>query len=164
MEDGCREHRVGAGLDRRREVRGEPGISSLWLWGGGQPPRDRLSPTRGASRWSRIVTDDVWARALGRLAGVPVSPLPESINEIFGDPSVESDDESLLVIAPISGVDAEYFDESWVAPAARALREGRLGRFTVAANDRWTSVDPGDRFRVWRPHRTVFTAVADGGA
>ena len=151
-------------LNRRREVRGEPGISSLWLWGGGQPPRDRLSPTRGASRWSRIVTDDVWARALGRLAGVPVSPLPESINEIFGDPSVESDDESLLVIAPISGVDAEYFDESWVAPAARALREGRLGRFTVAANDRWTSVDPGDRFRVWRPHRTVFTAVADGGA
>lgn len=151
-------------LNRRREVRGEPGISSLWLWGGGQPPRDPLSPTRGASRWSRIVTDDVWAQALGRLSNVPVSPLPESIKELSGDASVERDDESLLVIAPISGVDAETFDQAWVAPAARALREGRLGRFTVAANDRWTSVDPHDRYRVWRPHRTVFTAVADGGA
>jgi len=151
-------------LNRRREVRGEPGISSLWLWGGGQPPRDPLSPTRGASRWSRIVTDDVWAQALGRLSSVPVSPLPESINEIFGDASLESVDESLLVIAPTLGVAADYFDQAWVAPAVRALREGRLGRFTVAANDRWTSVDPGDRYRVWRPHRTVFTAVADGGA
>jgi hypothetical protein len=150
-------------LNRRRELRGEPGISSLWLWGGGQPPRDPLSPTRGASRWSRMVTDDVWARALGRLSDVPVSPLPKSINEIFGDTSAASDDESLLVIAPISGVDAEYFDQSWVAPVVRALREGRLGRFTVAANDRWASVDPGDRYRVWRPHRTVFSAVADGG-
>jgi hypothetical protein len=150
-------------LNRRRQLRGEPGISSLWLWGGGQPPRDPLSPTRGASRWSRMVTDDVWARALGRLSDVPVSPLPKSINEIFGDTSAASDDESLLVIAPISGVDVEYFDQSWVAPVVRALREGRLGRFTVAANDRWASVDPGDRYRVWRPHRTVFAAVADGG-
>lgn len=150
-------------LNRRREVRGEPGISSLWLWGGGQPPRDPLSPTRGASRWSRIVTDDVWAQAIGRLSSVPVSPLPKSINEILVDTSVESDEESLLVIAPISGVDTEYFDQAWVAPAARALREGRLERFTVAANDRWASVDPGDRYRVWRPHRTVFSAVADGG-
>jgi hypothetical protein len=150
-------------LNRRRQLRGEPGISSLWLWGGGQPPRDPLSPTRGTSRWSRMVTDDVWARALGRLSDVPVSPLPKSINEIFGDTSAASDDESLLVIAPISGVDAEYFDQSWVAPVVRALREGRLGRFTVAANDRWASVDPGDRYRVWRPHRTVFSAVADGG-
>jgi hypothetical protein len=150
-------------LNRRRQLRGEPGISSLWLWGGGQPPRDPLSPTRGASRWSRMVTDDVWARALGRLSDVPVSPLPKSINEIFGDTSAASDDESLLVIAPISGVDVEYFDQSWVAPVVRALREGRLGRFTVAANDRWASVDPGDRYRVWRPHRTVFSAVADGG-
>jgi hypothetical protein len=151
-------------LNRRRELRGEPGISSLWLWGGGQPPRDPLSPTRGASRWSRIVTDDVWAHALGRLSSVSISPLPKSINEIFGDTSVASDDESLLVIAPISGVDLEYFDQAWIAPAARALRDGRLGRFTVAANDRWVSVDPGDRYRVWRPHRTVFAAVADGGS
>ena len=151
-------------LNRRRERRGEPGISSLWLWGGGQPPRDPLSATRSASRWSRIVTEDVWARALGRLSSVPVSPLPQSINDIFADTSVESDDESLLVIAPISGVDAENFDQSWVAPAARALRDGRIERFTVAANDRWTSVEPGDRFRVWRPYRTVFTVVADGGA
>ena len=151
-------------LNRRREVRGDPGISSLWLWGGGQPPRDRLSPTRGASRWSRIVTDDVWARALGRLSSVPVSPLTKSIDDIIGDASIDSGDESLLVIAPMSGVDAEYFDQAWIAPAARALREGRLGRFTVAANDRWTSVDSGDRYRIWRPKRTVFTAVADGGA
>jgi hypothetical protein len=154
----------GLPLNRRREVRGEPGISSLWMWGGGQPPRDRLRPTRAASRWSRIVTDDVWAHALGRLSSVPVSSLPKSIDEILGDISVASDDESLLVITPVSGVEAEYFDQAWVAPAARALREGRLGRFTVAANDRWTSVDSGDRYRVWRPKRMVFTAVADGGA
>jgi len=159
----------GLPLNRRREVRGEPGISSLWMWGGGQPPRDRLRPTRAASRWSRIVTDDVWAHALGRLSSVPVSSLPTSIDEILGDASVksdgvESDDESLLVIASISGLEAEYFDQAWIAPAARALRDGQLGRFTVAANDRWTSVDSGDRYRIWRPKRTVFTAVADGGA
>ncbi|MFM7396248.1 MAG: hypothetical protein ACKO42_03930 [Gammaproteobacteria bacterium] len=154
----------GLPLNERRQSRGEPVISSLWLWGGGQPPRDALRASVVSSRWSQIVTDDVWARSLARLTGVPVAPLPESINEMFDAIDASDADASVLVIAPLTGLDSERFDRAFVAPVARALESERLGRFTVAANDRWATVGPRDRYRLWRPHRTVFTAVADGGA
>jgi len=150
-------------LNRQRALRGEPPISSVWLWGGGQPPRDPLRTSRGASLWSRMVTEDTWAKALADLAGVPVSPLPDSLEDLLNDTGGDGAGDSVLVVAPLTGMDAPTFDRAYVAPAARALHDGRLERFTIAANDRWASVESRDRYRFWRPHRTAFTAVADGG-
>jgi hypothetical protein len=150
-------------LNRQRALRGEPPISSVWLWGGGQPPRDPLRATQSPSRWSRMVTGDTWAKALADLAGVSVSPLPDSLDDLLDDVGGDGTGDSVLVVAPLAGADASTFDRAYVAPAARALYDGRLERFTVAANDRWASVESRDRYRFWRPHRTAFMAVADGG-
>jgi len=153
----------GLPLNHRRQMCGKPVISSLWLWGGGRPPRDPVRATAFTSRWSCVVTDDEWARSLARLTGVPVTPLTSSINEILEVIDESDADESVLVIAPLTGMDSNCFDRTFVAPAARALESRRLGSFTVVANERWATVGPRDRYRVWRPFRTVFTAVADGG-
>ena len=148
----------GLSLNRRRETQGLPPISTLWLWGGGQPPRDPLRVIDTTPRWSRMVTNDGWARALAALAKVPVSDLPSSVDGLLA-----SDDDALLVIASLPN-DLEAFDRDFIAPAARALVAGRLTSFAIAANDRWASVTATDRYRFWRPARTAIAAIADGGA
>ena len=159
-------------LNRRRELRGEPRISSLWLWGGGQPPRDPLTAiasdadTDGAVRWGRLLADDVWVQSLARLAGVESRPLGESSTVMFDAllDEILDDDGSACVVAPLAGLELERYDRTYIAPAAAALAAGRLERCVVAANDRWIAVSRGDRLRFWRPRRTWLAAVAEGGA
>lgn len=172
-------------LNRRREMRGDPRISSLWLWGGGQPPRDPLaavadSVARGAAdaamaseaamdgavRWTRLLADDAWVQALARLAGVESQPLGASTAASFGVllDKLLDDDQSTCVIAPIADLDLERYDRTYIAPAVAALESGRLERCVVAANDRWIAASRADRLRFWRPRRTWLAAVSDGGA
>jgi hypothetical protein len=160
-------------LNRRRELRGEPRISSLWLWGGGQPPRDPLTAiasaadTDGAVRWARLLADDAWVQALARLAGVESQPLGVSADVAFDarlDELFDRNEGSACVIAPLAGLDLERYDRTCIAPVAAALAAGRLERCVVAANDRWIAVSRGDRLRFWRPRRTWLAAVTEGGA
>jgi hypothetical protein len=55
-------------------------------------------------------------------------------------------------------------DRRFLAPAAEALRTGRLRRLTVAADDRAVSVTAGDRHRFWRPERDLLSALLEGVA
>lgn len=146
-------------LNRRRELRGEPRISTLWLWGGGMPPRDPITASSGASseaRFSRLVADDIWTQSLARLAGLECLPLA-SLREWAAEGQA-----TLCVVAPLAGRSAENFDREMIAPAAAALLDGRLERFAVVANGRSISAMATDRHRFWRPLRSVFAAVADG--
>ncbi|MFM8480697.1 MAG: hypothetical protein ACKOCF_05815 [Gammaproteobacteria bacterium] len=148
-------------LNRRRELRGEPRVSTLWLWGGGAPPRDPIVATPAApeARFSRLVADDIWVRSIARLAGLECAPLVlplESLHESAAD-----DEATVCVVAPLAGVSPEIFDREVIAPAAAALAAGRLERFAVVANDRSVSASVTDRYRFWRPLRSVFAAIAD---
>jgi hypothetical protein len=154
-------------LNRRREARGEPRISSLWLWGGGESPRDPLRAgaaadaepmaDEAATRWSLLVADDVWVEALAQLAGVPFAPLGDSL-----PPLLASDDASVCVVATRGAVDHVGLETAFIAPAMAALEAGRMERWVLAANDRWIAATRGDRWRVWRPRRSWLAAVADG--
>ena len=150
-------------LNRKREIRGEPRISSLWLWGGGQPPRDPICASeagRDHARWRLLASDDAWVHALAQLAGLRTCSLHDlSVNDL-----TDGEVDTACVVAPLAESDAQSFDERYIAPAVRALGEGRLGALVLAANDRWVAVTAADRYKFWRMRRSFVAAVADSGA
>ncbi len=147
-------------LNRRREQRGEPRVSTLWLWGGGQPPRDPLTIDRTTeSRWSQLVGDDAWLQALARLAGVESAALGATL-----EPVLAVSGEAVCVVAPLAGGDPAEYEQRYLAPALAAMAEGRLGTCVLVANDRWLTITRNDRWRLWRPRRSWLAALADGGA
>jgi hypothetical protein len=143
-------------LNRRRASRGEPPVSSLWLWGGGQPPRDSLesSDHDEAARWQRLVGEDAWVQALGRLSGVTTEPLRLPW-------TMAGADESCCVIAPLADHGLESIVRELVQPLVGELHAGRLSTLVIAANDRWTAVRAVDRYKFWRPQQTVLAALLD---
>lgn len=154
-------------LNRRREARGEPRVTTLWPWGGGNPLREPLAAlpqgaAAGTARWPRVWSHDGWVEALGTLAGGSVEPLPtagDAFEALLG-----ATEDSVCVVLPVAGSGLGAFDRAFIGPAARCLHEGRLERLTIAANDRAVSVSAADRWRVWRPRRDLLSAVAEGGA
>lgn len=151
-------------LNRRREARGAPRVTTLWPWGGGNPLREpvaALPPGAAAAdaRWPRVWSDDPWVAALGKLAGGAVEPLPRAL-----EPLLDAPQESGCAVLPVLGTGLEALDRDFIAPAARAVAEGRLDGFTVAANDRAVRIARADRWRFWRPRRDLLEAVTEGGA
>jgi len=149
-------------LNRRRELRGEPRVSALWLWGGGMPPRNPLTASLAASpeaRFTRLIANDIWTQSLARLAGLECEPLVLPLVLPMG--STMEAEATVCVVAPLAGVSPEIFDREVIAPAAAALAAGHLKRLAVVANDRSIIASATDRYRFWRPLRSVFAAVAD---
>jgi len=160
----------GLPINRRREARGEPRVTTLWPWGGGEPLREPLAalPAGTATetaRWPRVWSDDAWVTALGALAGGVVDPLPRV--DHAGDalaPLLAAAEDSGCAVVPVLGMGLEGLDHAFIAPAARAVAEGRLERFTIAANDRAVRLARADRWRIWRPRRDLLEALSEGGA
>ena len=148
----------GAPLNRRRSSRGDPPVTTLWPWGGGNPLREPLAVVRGEGRWPRVWADDGWVRALGVLSGQAVDPLPAAVAS-----SLEDGAESGILVLPVAEHGLEALDREFISPAADALRSGRLARLTLAADDRAVSVTSGDRHRFWRPARDLLGALLEGG-
>ena len=157
-------------LNRRREARGEPRVTTLWPWGGGNPLRGPVAAVApgtavSAARWPKVWSDDAWVSALAALAGAVVEPLPAGDGEGAAlDALLGAAERSVCAVVPVTARGLPAFDRAFVAPAARALQEGRLARLTVAANDRAVHLERADRWRVWRPQRDLLEAVAEGGA
>jgi hypothetical protein len=141
-------------------------VTTLWPWGGGDPLRAPLAalPTGAAAesaRWPRVWSDDAWVAALGRLAGGIVEPLPRAEDAVA--PLLAAAEDSGCAVVPVLGTGLQDLDRLYIAPAARAVSEGRLERFTIAANDRAVRLARTDRWRVWRPRRDLLEAVSEGG-
>lgn len=150
-----------APLNLARRERGVPPISSLWLWGGGAPPRDPPSRHAGSCRWDRVFADEAGVRALGRLAAVPIAGVPTNVDALL-----ELADESVCVVVDsgafgVLAQDAWGLDRRCLAPAARALAEGRLARLTLVGPDRAVAVSASDRYRFWRPRRSWIAALEE---
>lgn len=126
------------------------------------PPRDPLTASLAASpeaRFTRLMANDIWTQSLARLAGLECEPL--ALPLALPPKSTTADEATVCVVAPLAGVSPEIFDREVIAPAAAALAAGRLERFAVVANDRSITASATDRYRFWRPLRSVFAAVAD---
>jgi hypothetical protein len=161
----------GHPVNDTRSRRGEPPVTSLWLWGAGAvtgrgdvgataaehvPAADSPAAADGALAFGR----DSYLQGLRALGGAIVSPLPQQLADVFGYPQAQR---AVLVIE--IGVMLQsnpkwtFFeavaaiDRRFIAPAVEALNRGQCHRLVVLANDYALTLRASDRLKFWRRAR-----------
>lgn len=150
-------------LNSERVRRGERPVSTLWIWGGGEPPAPAA-----ASRVSAVTVSasEAYVRGLCRLAGLECgAPAPEGL--VMNDATTPR---TLCVLEVVESLQAHAgmslpaalaeLDRRVIAPAVGALRRGRFERLVLLANDRRWTLRGADRLRFWRRRRAALEALA----
>jgi hypothetical protein len=108
-------------LNAEREARGELAVNGVWPWAGG------TLPTQSAGPYRTVHAGIAYARGLGRLAGALAASLPAdaSWTEQGGLPAL------LVLSSPADGPLAQI-EQTWIAPAVRALEQGRCDELRLA--------------------------------
>ncbi len=156
-------------LNEMRARHGEPRLSQLWIWGGGQaaagagePPSATPQP-RGeagdAAMRTAVYGSDPYLAGLACLGGLACAPLPPS--PPLARAALESPALLALEIAEALRREPGWdlaealaaLDRGWIAAGLEALRSGSIERLTLLANDRLWRLARADRLRRWRPRR-----------
>ena len=149
-------------LNRERRRRGEQPVSTLWIWGGGEPPAVPGAAPAGSA--SAVFGVDAYVRGLCALAGLALQPAPDGPLTGEGAPRalwVLELAEALQRDARASLAEAlADLDRRAVAPALAALRRGEVDGLVLLANDRRWRLRPADRWRLWRGRRAALEALA----
>src|SRR5581483_2451956 len=153
----------GHPLNEARLRRGELGITSLWLWGGGESgelARLRESTPAASARARVAFGSDASLRALWAHIDAKVQPLPPQLAQILSYPAEGS---AVLVIEAGRMLHSNQnwmlpealaeIDRQFLAPAVQALQHRQVGVLEVLANDWRVSVRATDRLRLWRRAR-----------
>ena len=149
-------------LNAERAARGEPPVSTLWIWGGGAPPATRLP---GAAARGAIHGAEGYLAGLAHLAGsecrqappqwpyAPGAPIGRALQVLEVSEALrrEGDFDLLAAVADL--------DRRWIAPAVAALLDGRLDRLWLLANGRAWCLRARDRWRRWRRGRAGLGAL-----
>ena len=139
-----------------REARGLPTVNSVWPWGGGALPESVHAPV------TRMYADDPIVSGLGRLAGVPVEPLPDAAEavlqtrgprlvwlDMLWEDVVRDDPEAW-------GGGLDGLERAWFMPLRRALRGPRLSALHVyTAFGPVFEVSAAACWRFWRRPRPL---------
>jgi len=157
-------------VNTAREVRGEPVVNGVWLWGAG--PLPAAAKVSSAGPWQSIGAEDPVALGLARLAGVR-HHAPAAGAAAWLERAPE-DGRHLLVLDSLRGAlalgDAEALasrlqalEARWFAPLLAALRAGRIGMLTVRVPDAGASFETvrGDLRRFWRRPRPLSAYAKD---
>lgn len=150
-------------LNAERAARGEPPVSSLWLWGGGAPA---AAPVVGEPAGARVYGAQAYLAGLARLGAVECHRSPPAWPYRPGEPIGRAlhglEVSETLRDAPGADLAAAVrtLDRDWIGPAVTALHGRRLERLWLLANDRAWCLRRGDRWRRWRRGRTGLEALA----
>ena len=150
-------------LNAERAGRGEPPVSTLWIWGGGAAPA--RTPPAGAAR-AAVYGAEAYLAGLARLGGSESRPVPPEwpyartgalesalyALEVSDALQREPGSDLLRALADL--------DRRWIAPAVAALGAGSLERLWLLANDRAWCLRSRDRWRRWRRGRAGLEAMA----
>jgi hypothetical protein len=149
-------------LNRERSRRGERPVSTLWIWGGGEPPAPRTA-SRPAS--VTVFAGEAYVRGLCRLAGWESRPAAQAAPR--GDAGTPCTLCVLEVAEVLQSKQGMSFPEALaaldgrvIAPAVAALRRRRIDRLVLLANDRLWTLHGADRLRFWRRRRSALEALA----
>ncbi|MBB5190509.1 hypothetical protein HNQ50_001231 [Silvimonas terrae] len=138
-----------------REARGEPAISSVWLWGGGTWPLAH-PPVLPASR---ILTNDVLVQALGIAARTRFDALPARVQDLPAQDAMivlDALGTELIANDPQGWRNAwQQLEAEWFAPLLADLKAGRIDSlaFSLPETGLAVEVDPGMRWKFWQGAR-----------
>ncbi|MEZ5540890.1 MAG: hypothetical protein R3F42_02485 [Pseudomonadota bacterium] len=121
-------------VNRARELRGEPVINSLWLWGGG------VLPLTLAAQVDAVYADDALALGLARHAGIPRGRVPSAVETLL--PVAPAGQRALLVLDSLAWpahyndiegwlTQLDQLETCWFAPLLAALGAGRIGTLVI---------------------------------
>lgn len=152
----------GHPLNEARRVRGQPPVSTLWIWGGGGAPAE---PVPGAPGATEVFGMEAYVAGLARLGGRecravaprwPYAPRV-AIARALHTLEVSVELQRRPEVGLLEGL--MELDRAWVEPAVRALADGSLRRLWLLANDRVWSMRARDRWRRWRRARLGLEAL-----
>jgi hypothetical protein len=103
-------------VNRSREEAGRPPINSLWLWGGGELPKQHAAGSR-----------QVWTAApllsgLALWSGAQPDPVPESW---------DSSSHAASGVLDLAGCSPEELEQRWFAPLLSSLQRGALDEVNI---------------------------------
>ena len=141
----------GHSVNQRRSERGEPLISSVWLWG----EHKQSCPLH--VEWDVLVGQHPLLKGLNRMRGTPLLEVTPSFDEL-----IEYTGNGLMIIDGLSGLQRSggYHDiavllqdleQRLFAPALAALRQGRLKELRIQpANGSIYTIRRSNLMRFWR--------------
>jgi hypothetical protein len=144
-------------VNRSRSERGEPPVTSLWMWGGGTLARTAATPAADpAIATDRAYGRDAYLEGLWCARGARVHPLPQRIEDL----STASARCSVILVEVSELLEADgaasmgdalaTLDARWIAPAAQLLSRGAVRTLAVVANDRCLLLGRQDWMKRWR--------------
>ena len=148
-------------LNRERAHRGERPVSTLWIWGGGEPP---AMGTASRPAPVTVFACEAYVRGLCRLAGLEIRPVAQmSALSEAGTPGTLCVLELAEVLQRQGGSSLPEalaeIDRRVIAPALAALHQRRFDRLVLLANDRQWTLRFADRLRIWRRRRAGLEAL-----
>ncbi len=150
-------------LNAERAARGEPPVSTLWIWGGGDAPAGRAP---GEAAHGEVYGSAAYLAGLAQLGGTRCRANPPEWP--YSTAGAMTRALHALEVGEVlqrrAGVDLvsalAELDRRWVAPAVQALGAGTLERLWLLANDRVWCLRARDRWRRWRRGRAGLEALA----
>jgi hypothetical protein len=164
-------------VNAARRTSGDPPITALWLWGGGTSSwlaadielADPGTPGRvavPAASADLCFGADPYSAGLWAKFGGSLRPLPAQLDEVFSYPRAQRAVLVMEVGQMLQDMNAgswlealSQIDRRFLTPAVRALRQGKLRRLVVLANDLQWLLAARDRFKFWRRAYPGLTGV-----
>lgn len=154
-------------VNQQRQAVGQPPVSSLWFWGGGE------TPTIKHSRWSELCSNEPLSLGLAALSSTPRTHVPQDAATWLN--TNISPGEHLLVLDELSrdwqcGDTAAWvesvrkLEQGWLAPLLDALRCKKINALTICTcnGSKYTLSRSGLR-RWWRRKKSLATIAMQEG-
>jgi len=149
-------------VNRAREARGLPTVTSFWIWGG------EVRPSKSAGTpLPMLISSDPFLRGVWMFNGVKPEPYDLQRHQATLAQARPLSQDSLMTTLSLQSMPGTSWqermtdlDEHWLKPALDGVRSGRFDLLRVYLNDLWITATRNDLRRFWRPRQPWLGAIA----
>jgi hypothetical protein len=154
-------------LNAARARRQQAPLTTLWMWGGGEPLSARsapMQPARADAPFMTVFGEDPVLPGLCALNGARLRPPALNAHDILSSGAART-----AVVIELFRTDQpqpatllellQHLDEWVLAPVIRALKDGAIHQLTLIANDRCSVLAARAGLRFWRRSRDALTVL-----